>query len=52
MVSSGGRVLCVTCLNTSPFNAKSKCLKIVEKIKFEEKYFRRDIGDFVLNWQQ
>lgn len=47
-MNSGGRVLCVTCINSSPFVAKSKCLEIIEKIEFKEKHFRRDIGDFVL----
>uniref|UniRef100_A0A915DW85 Phosphoribosylglycinamide synthetase C-domain domain-containing protein n=1 Tax=Ditylenchus dipsaci TaxID=166011 RepID=A0A915DW85_9BILA len=48
LVSCGGRVLCVTSLASSPFQAKSLCLKAVESIQFPAKHYRRDIGDFVL----
>uniref|UniRef100_A0A914Z9N9 Trifunctional purine biosynthetic protein adenosine-3 n=1 Tax=Panagrolaimus superbus TaxID=310955 RepID=A0A914Z9N9_9BILA len=47
--NSGGRVLCVTSIGKSFYDAKTKALEGVEKIKFSEKFYRRDIGRFVMS---
>lgn len=47
--NSGGRVLCVTGIGKSFYEAKSKALEAVEKINFSEKFYRRDIGRFAMS---
>lgn len=42
--TSGGRVLAITAYGNSIESAVKKSLSIAEKINFEKKYFRRDIG--------
>jgi phosphoribosylamine--glycine ligase len=44
IVTNGGRVLCATALAEDLNAAISKSKQILEKIAFEGKYFRRDIG--------
>lgn len=44
VVTSGGRVLCVTALGESVSKAQKKAYEIVEKISWENVYFRKDIG--------
>lgn len=47
--SSGGRVLSIVSSSDKSFNeAFNKIYKSIEKIDFENKYFRRDIGKIVL----
>lgn len=43
-VTSGGRVLSVTAVGSSLEEARSLCYRDVEKISFEGKTFRKDIG--------
>jgi phosphoribosylamine--glycine ligase len=43
-VVSGGRVLCVTALGENIQAAQKSALEIAEKIKFDGKQFRKDIG--------
>ena len=45
IVSSGGRILGVTALGADLTDAKEKAYQAVEKIDFQNKYYRRDIGD-------
>jgi phosphoribosylamine---glycine ligase len=47
VVSSGGRVLGVTAVDETFELAIAKAYRAVEKIKFENSYYRRDIGDRV-----
>lgn len=44
LVTNGGRVLCVTALGNSVFEAQQKALGIAEQIKWTGKFYRRDIG--------
>ncbi|MGD9158960.1 MAG: phosphoribosylamine--glycine ligase [Desulfobacteraceae bacterium] len=44
VVTSGGRVLCVTALGNSVGEAKEKAYEAVKKIKWDNVYFRNDIG--------
>ena len=44
ILTSGGRVLAVTCLGTDIQDALNQCYKNIEKISFERMYFRKDIG--------
>ncbi len=44
IITSGGRVFCATALGTELEEALSKSRKLIEKVDFDEKYFRRDIG--------
>lgn len=44
IVTSGGRVLAITAYGDSIENAVKKSLAVAEKIQFEKKYFRKDIG--------
>ena len=43
-LTNGGRVLNVVCLADSLEEARKNCYKEIEKIDFEGKYFRKDIG--------
>ena len=45
LVTSGGRVLGVTALGQDLAQAQKLAYKAVDKIHFDKKYFRRDIGD-------
>jgi phosphoribosylamine--glycine ligase len=47
--SSGGRVLNATALNKNLRSARSVCVKILGKINWKDKYFRRDIGWRAIN---
>ncbi len=44
IVTSGGRVLAITALDSSLSEACKKSLHLSEKVEFKEKYFRKDIG--------
>ncbi|MBU1500016.1 phosphoribosylamine--glycine ligase [Patescibacteria group bacterium] len=44
VVTSGGRVLCVTAKNKTLKKAIKSAYQQVKKIKFKNKYYRRDIG--------
>jgi phosphoribosylamine--glycine ligase len=44
VVTSGGRVLCVTALGSTVGKAKEKAYSLVRKIRWEGAYFREDIG--------
>lgn len=49
IVTAGGRVLCVTALAENLDNAVKTARDTMEKIEFENKYYRRDIGYEFLN---
>lgn len=44
IVTSGGRVLCVTSLHESLQVALDNSKKVIETISYQDKYYRRDIG--------
>ncbi|MBQ4060922.1 MAG: phosphoribosylamine--glycine ligase, partial [Bacilli bacterium] len=44
VVTNGGRVLNVCAIGNSLEEARNKVYKASEKINFEGKYFRKDIG--------
>ncbi|MFD0965375.1 phosphoribosylamine--glycine ligase [Seminibacterium arietis] len=44
LFTAGGRVLCVTSLSNSVFEAQQKALKLAEKIQWQGRFYRRDIG--------
>jgi phosphoribosylamine--glycine ligase len=44
VVTSGGRVLCVTALGVTVKDAQKKAYDVVEKIKWDKVYYRKDIG--------
>jgi phosphoribosylamine---glycine ligase len=44
IVTSGGRVLCVTSLDENLQQALDNSRKVIDVIEFEDKYYRRDIG--------
>ena len=48
LYTSGGRVLCVTSLGESIQECTDKCYAQIEKISFEDIYFRRDIAKDLL----
>lgn len=49
LVTSGGRVLGITALGTDLKDALDKAYKAVDEIDFENKHFRKDIGQRALN---
>ena len=44
LVTSGGRVIAITSMGKSISEAVSRSLKYAEAIQFDQKYFRKDIG--------
>lgn len=44
VVTSGGRVLCVTALGASVREARNRAYELVKQIKWDDIYFRNDIG--------
>ena len=50
--TSGGRVLAITSLSYSIENALKKSYSSISKIKFADMYFRRDIGQDILNYKK
>ena len=44
VVTSGGRVLCVTSLDEDLQSALENSKKVIETIHYQDKYYRRDIG--------
>ncbi len=44
VITSGGRVLCVTALGSDVSEARSNAYEAVEKITWKDVYYRRDIG--------
>ncbi|MDP1728126.1 MAG: phosphoribosylamine--glycine ligase [Bacteroidota bacterium] len=44
LLSNGGRVMAVTSLGSNLKEALAMCMKNAEKIQFENKYYRKDIG--------
>ena len=44
LLTNGGRVLCVTALGESVFDAQQKALKLAEQIYWNGRFYRRDIG--------
>ncbi len=49
IVTSGGRVLCVTALGDDLAAAQKKAYEAVTKVHFDKSYYRRDIADKGLN---
>ena len=50
--TSGGRVLAVTSLANSIENALEKSYSSISKIRFADMYFRKDIGQDILNYKK
>jgi phosphoribosylamine--glycine ligase len=50
VLTSGGRVFAVTSFGNSIQDAVSKSFKNAEKITFDKKYYRKDIGKDLMNW--
>ncbi len=51
VLTSGGRVFAVTSFGNSIQDAVSKSFKNAEKITFDKKYYRKDIGKDLMNWK-
>jgi phosphoribosylamine--glycine ligase len=51
VLNSGGRVFAVTSFGNSIQEAVSKSFKNAEKISFDKKYYRKDIGKDLMNWK-
>ncbi len=49
ILTSGGRVIAVSCFGSTMQEALNKCYENIEKINFEGKTFRRDIGKDLLS---
>uniref|UniRef100_A0A914CW69 Trifunctional purine biosynthetic protein adenosine-3 n=1 Tax=Acrobeloides nanus TaxID=290746 RepID=A0A914CW69_9BILA len=49
LVNTSGRVLCVSSVGKSFYEAKQRAIAAISSIQFDEKHFRRDIGHFVFN---
>lgn len=44
LITNGGRVLCATALGDTVFEAQQKALVLAEKIHWQGRFYRRDIG--------
>ena len=51
VLTSGGRVFAVTSFGNSIQDAIAKSFKNAEKISFDKKYYRKDIGKDLMNWK-
>jgi phosphoribosylamine---glycine ligase len=51
VLTAGGRVFAVTSFGNSIEEAVNKSFKIADKISFDKKYFRKDIGKDLINWK-
>ena len=51
VLTSGGRVFAVTSFGSSITQAVSKSFATAEKINYEKKYYRKDIGRDLMNWK-
>jgi phosphoribosylamine--glycine ligase len=49
ILTSGGRVIAISCFGSTMQEALGKCYENIEKIDFEGKTFRRDIGKDLMN---
>lgn len=49
VVTSGGRVMCVTALGEDVANAKAHAYEAIKKISFDGMFFRNDIADKAIN---
>ncbi len=52
VLTAGGRVFAVTSFGNSIQDAVSKSFKTAEKITFDKKYYRKDIGKDLMNWKK
>lgn len=52
LVTSGGRVLTASCYGATPEEALKACYALVDKISYEGKTFRRDIGQDLLRLEK
>ncbi len=52
LTTNGGRVLAITSLGNSITDAVEKCIKNAERIHFEGKYYRKDIGLDLMKFRQ
>lgn len=50
VVTSGGRVFAVTSFGNTIEEAVAKSFKNAEKITYDKKYYRKDIGKDLMNW--
>lgn len=50
VITSGGRVLSVTSLGKDIAEAREKCYRSLEKIRYERIYYRSDIGSDLMSW--
>ena len=51
VLTAGGRVFAVTSFGSSIQEAVNKSFKTAEKITFDKKYYRKDIGKDLMNWK-
>ena len=51
IVTNGGRVMCVSCLADTLPEALNAAYQAVDAVHYEGKYFRRDVGQDVLNFR-
>jgi len=51
VLTSGGRVFAITSFGNTIEEAVSKSFKSAEKISYDKKYYRKDIGKDLMNWK-
>ncbi|EJS91654.1 phosphoribosylamine--glycine ligase, partial [Pasteurella multocida subsp. multocida str. Anand1_cattle] len=44
LVTNGGRVVCVTALGDTVYDAQQQALALAEQVKWTGRFYRRDIG--------
>lgn len=52
LISNGGRVIAITSFGKNLDEARKKSFETAEKINFSNKYYRRDIGKDLSEWNQ
>jgi len=50
LLTNGGRVLAVTCFGATIEEARQNVYKFIERVHFDNMYFRKDIGVDLLNF--
>ena len=50
VLTSGGRVFAITSFSNNIQGAINKCMTAAQQVQYDNKYYRKDIGQDLINW--